>query len=153
MKQKRIAAFTLSELMVVLVVSSIVVTIAFFALSSVQKQVRSIQQTYEKQQEIQFIERLLLGDLNTHEGYYDDKKKVLLLTNSRDSVQYYFDDHIMTRNKDTMRLKVVSKVLYREGKEIKKGSIDAIELQFSNTFSIHSIFVSKMNDASHYIHN
>lgn len=151
MNRKRVAAFTLSELMVVLVVSSIVVTIAFFALNSVQKQIRNIQQTYEKQQEIQFVERLLLGDLNTHQGYYNDKKNKLVLTSLKDSIHYYFQDHVMVRNKDTIRLQVVSKIFYREGKETKEGYVDAVELQFSNTFSRHSIFVSKMNDAFHYI--
>ncbi len=148
---KKVKAFTLSELMVVLVVSSIVVTIAFLALSSIQKQVRSIQYTYEKQQEIQHLERMLFGDLNQHEGVYDDAKKQLLFENSTDSLRYVFLKDVVVRNGDTIPLGLTLKELYLHGQKIKNGVIDAIELEFSDTFSTNSIFVYKKNDASHYM--
>lgn len=151
MIQKRTTAFTLGELMVVLVVSSIVVTIAFFALSSVQRQIRTIQFTYENQQKIQYTERLLLGDLNTYKGYYDDKNNLLLLRDSKDSVHYRFYNDRLVREQDTIRLSLVSKKMYLLGEEVESGPIDALELQFSNTFSTNSIFVYKIHDASHYL--
>jgi len=148
---KKVQAFTLSELMVVLVVSSIVVTIAFLALSSVQKQVRNIQYTYEKQQEIQYLERVLFGDLNSYEGVYDDTKERLFFENAVDSLQYFFLKEVVVRNGDTIPLKLTMKNMYLHGKEVKNGVIDAIELGFSDTFSTNSVFVYKKNDASHYI--
>lgn len=148
---KKVTAFTLSELMVVLVVSSIVVTIAFLALSSVQKQVRNIQYTYEKQQEIQYLERVLFGDLNNYEGVYDDTKGQLFFENSRDSLEYFFLKEVVVRNGDTIPLKMTAKNMYLHGKEVKSGAIDAIELEFSDTFSTNSVFVYKKNDASQYI--
>ena len=150
---KKVKAFTLSELMVVLVVSSIVVTIAFLALSSIQKQVRNIQYTYEKQQEIQHLERILLGDLNSYEGIYDAVKGKLFFENTGDSLQYYFLKDVVVRNGDTIPLKLTMKQLYLHGKEVKRGVIDAIELEFSDTFSTNAVFVYKKNDASHYIDN
>ncbi|MDT7831226.1 prepilin-type N-terminal cleavage/methylation domain-containing protein [Flavobacteriaceae bacterium S356] len=148
---QKVKAFTLSELMVVLVVSSIVVTIAFLALSSIQKQVRNIQYTYEKQQEIQYLERVLFGDLNSYEGIYDDTKKKLFFENTEDSLQYHFLKDVVVRNGDTIPLKLTMKQLYLHGEEVKKGVIDAIELEFSDTFSTNTVFVYKKNDASHYI--
>lgn len=149
--RRKVQAFTLSELMVVLVVSSIVVTIAFLALSSVQKQVRNIQYVYEKQQEIQYLERTLFGDLNDYEGVYHDTKKQLVFKNDIDSLQYFFLDEVVVRNGDTIPLKMTTKTMYLHGKEVKEGAIDAIELGFSDTFSTNSVFVYKKNDASHYI--
>lgn len=148
---KKVQAFTLSELMVVLVVSSIVVTIAFLALSSIQKQVRNIQYTYEKQQEIQYLERALFGDLNRYEGIYNDTKKQLLFENSGDSLRYSFLHDVVVRNGDTLPLKLTRKQLYLHGQEIKKGIVDAIALEFSDTFSTNTVFVYKKNDASHYL--
>lgn len=151
--RKKVQAFTLSELMVVLVVSSIVVTIAFLALSSIKKQIRSIQNTYETQQEILYLERALLGDLNTFEGTFNAKKNQLQLTNFRDSLDYVFLDDTIVRDGDTIPLKMVDKKLYLHGEEVSSGAVDAIELTFSNTFSTNSVFVYKKNDASHYIEN
>lgn len=148
---QKVKAFTLSELMVVLVVSSIVVTIAFLALSSVQKQVRNIQYTYEKQQEVQYLERALFGDLNRYEGVYDDIKKQLLFKNTEDSLHYFFLKDMVVRNGDTIPLKLTNKQLYLRGKVVKKGVVDAVALEFSDTFSTNSVFVYKKNDASHYI--
>ncbi|MBL4604158.1 MAG: type II secretion system protein, partial [Flavobacteriaceae bacterium] len=49
---KKVHSFTLSELLVVLVISSIAVTISFLALNNVQKQIRNINLVFEKQQKI-----------------------------------------------------------------------------------------------------
>jgi prepilin-type N-terminal cleavage/methylation domain-containing protein len=151
MRLKKTTAFTLSELMVVLVISSIVISIAFLALSAVQKQIRSIQQTYEKQQEIQYIERVLLGDLNTRYGYYDAAKNELLFVNSKDTVLYQFQKNKLLRKKDTIPLALISKKMYLSGEEVKEGCIDALALYFSNTFSTNSIFVYTVKDASQYL--
>lgn len=151
--QKKVRAFTLSELMVVLVVSSIVVTIAFLALSTVQKQVRNIQLAYEKQQEIQYLERILLADLNTHEGYYDATKDALILMSSKDTLRYYFNKNNIVRKRDTIPLEIASKKMYLNGDEVKSGFVDAVEYYFSNTFYTSSIFAFKVKDAAYYLNN
>ena len=145
-------AFTLSELMVVLVISSMVVTIAFFALNAVQKQIHTIRKVYENQQKIQYMERVLVADLNTHQGIYSKKDSILLFRNSKDSIQYHFKNRTVIRNKDTMYSNFVSKKIYFLGDEVKDGVVDALELHVSNTFSVNTIFVYKINDASQYVH-
>ncbi|MFY0602969.1 MAG: prepilin-type N-terminal cleavage/methylation domain-containing protein [Flavobacteriaceae bacterium] len=153
MKNKKVKAFTLSELMVVLVVSSIIVTIAFMALKTVQKQIRNIQITYQKQQDVQYLERVLVGDLNKYESLYIAKTNKLLLLNHRDSLAYSFLKNGVVRGKDTIYLNLKTKTIYLDGEKVKEGALDAIELQFSDTYSTNSIFVYKRNDALHYLEN
>ena len=43
---KKIQAFTLGELLVVMVISSIVVTVSFMALGNIQRQVKSVNETF-----------------------------------------------------------------------------------------------------------
>ena len=67
----KIKAFTLGELLVVLVVSSIAITISFLALENVQKQLKSIQSIFETQQQINHLERSITTDLNLFIGVYN----------------------------------------------------------------------------------
>ena len=73
--KRKIQAFTLGELLVVLVISSIVVTLAFLMLSNVRRQVKSINNTFDTQQKVIKLERLLMLDLNTRNASYDSQKK------------------------------------------------------------------------------
>ena len=68
-------SFTLSELLVVLVISSIAITISFLALNSVQKQIQNINVVFEKQQKINNLERAINTDLNRFRGTYNSQKK------------------------------------------------------------------------------
>lgn len=148
---KKLEAFTLSELLVVLVITSIVVTLSFLALTNVQKQVRNVTQTFEKQQRIGKIERLLHSDLNRYKATYDDSKKQLFLKNSKDSVLYRFTENFIFREKDSMELGFAKTTFYLDGKEVTSGTIDALEFSFTNTYTQSSFFVYKRKDAAYYI--
>ena len=71
---KKIKAFTLSEMLVVLVISSIVIAAAFLILTMVQKQFMVVQKNINNKQEINFFERLLWRDFNTYTINYQKKK-------------------------------------------------------------------------------
>jgi len=148
---RKVNAFTLSELLVVLVLSSIVVTLSFLALSNVQKQLRKITQTYEKQQTIGSLERMLNTDLNRYEADFDAKKRILFLKNDKDSISYQFSKKGIVKGTDSIAL-VPNKVdFFLDGKEVNSGVVDALEFSFSDTFSQDRFFVSKRKDAAYYI--
>ncbi len=153
MKTKKIAAFTLSELLVVLVISSIVVALTFTTLGLVQKQISEIQNNFKDQQEIQLLERVLLQDLNKHHAFYQKDKDLLNLYSVKDSVLYQFEAAYILRNKDTFHLKVVEKQFLLDNTIVKEGWIDAMHLEFNQSYSAKNIFIYKIKDAAHYLNH
>ncbi|MFD2568598.1 prepilin-type N-terminal cleavage/methylation domain-containing protein [Pseudotenacibaculum haliotis] len=150
---KKIQAFTLSELLVVLVISSIVVTLSFLALGNVQKQVRSINQTFEKQQQIIKLERWITMDINTSKARFDQNNKVLECSNAKETAKYRFTESGIIRGTDTLKLVPKKMKLYLDGEEVKSGTVDALEFTFSDTYAQKGFFVFKRKDASYYMNN
>ncbi len=148
---KKVIAFTLSELLVVLVISSIAVTLSFLALNNVQKQLRNINIVFEKQQAINSLERIINRDLNKYQGTYDQKNQQLLFVSFKDSVQYHIKERVILRNSDSINLKAKNIIFYLEGIQVKSGIVDAIEFTFENTYTQNGLFVYKRKDASYYI--
>lgn len=153
MKTKKIAAFTLSELLVVMIISSIVVSLTFVTLGLVQKQISEIQRNFKDQQEIQLLERVLLQDLNRHQTFYQKDKDLLILHSSKDSIFYQFEEAYILRNKDTFHLKVVEKQFLLDNTIAKEGWIDAMHLEFNQSYSAKNIFIYNIKDAAHYLNH
>ena len=137
----------------VLVISSIVVTLSFLALGNVQKQVRSINQTFEKQQQIIKLERWITMDVNTSKTSFDQNKKVLVCSNAKETTQYRFTESGIIRGVDTLKLVPKMMKLYLDGEEVRNGTIDALEFAFSDTYAQKGFFVFKRKDASYYMNN
>ncbi|WP_406755908.1 PulJ/GspJ family protein, partial [Tenacibaculum maritimum] len=79
---KKIKAFTLSEMLVVLVISSILISLTFLILSMVQQQVEIIQGNLKRKQQVQFLERVLWKDFNEYSVVYNQENTIFLLKNS-----------------------------------------------------------------------
>jgi competence protein ComGC len=148
---KKVTSFTLSELLVVLVISSIAVTLSFLALRNVQKQIKSINTVFEKQQKMNSLERIINADLNRFTGAYDQKNNQLTFTSLKDTVRYNFKENHLFRNLDSIALKIKKTSFFLDGVEVTNGVIDAIEFSFENTYTQNNLFVYKRKDASHYI--
>lgn len=153
MRTRKIAAFTLSELLVVLVISSIVVSLTFVVLGLVQKQISKIQRNFKDQQEIQLLERVLLQDINTHYAFYQKEKDFLNLESAKDTILYQFEENYILREKDTFHLKIVEKQFLLDNKVVKTGWVDAMHLEFNQSYSAKNIFIYKIKDASHYLNH
>jgi prepilin-type N-terminal cleavage/methylation domain-containing protein len=150
-KLQKIQAFTLGELLVVMVISSIVVTLSFLALENVQRQVRLINQTFDKQQKILKFERLLTNDLYAMEGSLDLTKNQLIFQRAMDTFRYTFQDKQIIRQEDTIALQVEKKTFYLEGEKVTSGPFDAMELTFSDTYNGQGFFLYRKHDASYYM--
>jgi prepilin-type N-terminal cleavage/methylation domain-containing protein len=153
MKETKLKAFTLAEMIVVLVVASIVISMGFLVLNMVRKQVSLIQNNYHKKQEVQLFETTFTRDFNTHSVCYHKKENILILKNTKDSVSYVFLDHFIIREKDTFNIEVVNKKLFLDGLETNEKQIDAIEINLSEQFSNKQLFIQQTKDASYYINN
>lgn len=148
---KKIKAFTIAELIVVLVLSSIVITIAIVVLNLVQKQVSGIQFNLQKQNEIQVLDKLLWHDFNTHKLHFFAKEEILLCTNPIDTITYQFNKDYILRNKDTIKAHVDEALFYLDAEKVIEKTIDAIEIQFSEKFQNKTLFIYKMKDATYYL--
>lgn len=151
MKSTRLKAFTVAEMLVVLVVSSIIIAMAFLVLNMVRKQVISIQKNYQKKQIVQFFNTQITRDFNMYNAFYDDQRNVLIMKNTKDSIQYQFLKESLIREKDTFFIEIANKKLFLDGKEVNDANIDAVEINLSNEFANKQLFIQQTKDASYYV--
>lgn len=145
----KLKSFTLAELLVVMIITAIVVGMAFSVLRLVQKQIHTIQTNFEKTSTLVLFEQKLWQDFNeTHKIIYDDQKQMLLMTSEIDTVLYSFQEKFTMRNLDTIKLKINPNKVFFKGKEIKAGTVDAITLFAETELLDYQIFVSKKNDVT-----
>lgn len=150
---QKINAYTIAEMLVVLVVSSIVITLALLVLNLVQKQIHSIRKNIDYTNEIINLERALWNDFNSRNMIYNKKKDELLGYNSKDTVTYYFDKEYVLRNKDTLKIGIASKELFLAAEKVNENSIDALELTLTNDFQNKNLFIFTKKDASYYMNH
>lgn len=150
MQDNKVKSFTLSELLVVMIITVIVVGIAFSVLSLVQRQIHSIRNNFDKTSTLSLFEQRLWQDFNSHNNIYYATDRLLLLSDV-DTVDYRFKSNYTLRNSDTIPLNIVVKKTYFTGNEIKSGPIDAVSLSAKGELPHYLIFVSKENDASNFM--
>ena len=150
---KKIPSFTLSEMMVVLVISAIVISLAITTLSLVQQQIRSISNNFEKNTEIRLLKRALIYDFNKYDLKYDSKEKQLICTNPTDTIIYVFNLTHIIRNQDTLQISITKNTVYLDAQPLKEGIVDALKLTFSKEFQNREIFIFKQKDATYYMNN
>lgn len=150
MQDNKVKSFTLSELLVVMIITVIVVGIAFSVLSLVQRQIYGIKKNFDKTGALSLFEQRLWQDFNSHNDIYYNTDKLLLLSDI-DTLEYSFKIGYTLRNSDTVPINLVIKKAYFTGKEVKSGPIDAVSLSAEDELPDYLIFVSKENDASNFM--
>ncbi|MFS4469624.1 type II secretion system protein J [Maribacter sp. 2210JD10-5] len=151
-KTKKVRAFTLSEMIVVLLLTAIVVGISFSVLNLVQRQMGSIENIYEVKSEANNLRQSLWMDFSTHSYiFYDAKNKQLNVSNELGSKQYAFTGNLLIKEKDTFNIKVESLQFYFDNEPIEHGELDAIELVTSKETGNQRIFVYKDNSTATYM--
>ncbi|WP_340074215.1 hypothetical protein [Leptobacterium sp. I13] len=149
---KKIKAFTISELVVALLITTIVVGIAFSVLNLIQKQLQGIEQNFKYSDELKRLEQQLWIDFNRYQTIrYDAVSHSLFLKNELDSVFYIFEQTYLLKGADTIDVGIEGNVFYFDGTPVSNGLIDAVELTTSKTFQHKKIFIYKQNDASQYM--
>lgn len=149
---KKLKAFTLSEMIVVMILTSIVAGLAFSVLSLVQRHMKSIQNNFNGVTELNLLEQSLWLDFNRFPTIsYDDIDNELLFFSELDSKIYSFHDTFIVKDRDTFYTPLEKKTIYMDGNAIKKGAVDAIKLQASKAFQKQHLFVFKINDAKLYM--
>jgi type II secretory pathway pseudopilin PulG len=147
MTNAKIKSFTLPELLVVMILTAIVVGMAFSVLRLVQKQIRIIETNFEKTSSLALFEQKLWQDFNEmNRIQFDAKNSSLLMESEMDTVTYFFQKNYVLRNADTIKLRLVTDKLFFQGKEIQDGTVDALSISGKEELPDYEIFVSKKND-------
>ena len=139
-------------MIVVLMITIIVVGLAFTVLNLVWKQMGGIVLNYEKNTEINLLRQALWIDFNTYpKVYFDSESNILHCENELGTVNYIFEDERMIREKDTFRLKFDTLSLFYDGVQKKSGQVDALELSTPKENGGSTIFVFHENAALKYM--
>ncbi|MEM8507834.1 MAG: prepilin-type N-terminal cleavage/methylation domain-containing protein [Bacteroidota bacterium] len=150
----KIPGFTLSEMVVVLLLTTLVVGMAFSVLQLVQRQMQGIATNYEQHSEVNLLRQSLWIDFNQSQNiWYDAQGAELACVNQLREVRYAFHSDYITKGQDTFRIKVISKSSFFTGEPRPGGEIDAIDLLLSPESGGQSLFVYKQNAATAFLNN
>ncbi|MAU27262.1 MAG: hypothetical protein CMH48_09985 [Muricauda sp.] len=148
----KIKAFTLSEMLVVLLLTTIVVGLAFTVLSLVQRQMLGIDGNYEQNTEFNLLRQSLWLDFNQHDGvWYDANKNELAFANELNETVYGLHEKFITKEKDTFYVEVTQRQFLFKGVEQASGEIDALDFGLSKKNGSQQLFVFKKNAATSHL--
>ncbi|WP_299884412.1 type II secretion system protein J [uncultured Lacinutrix sp.] len=153
MKQDhKITAFTLSEMLIVLILTAVVVGLAFSVLSLVQRHMTSIQNNFQQATALNKLETSLWIDFNRYNTIkYNDIENQMVFSSEIDSIHYTFTKEYIVKTLDTFRIPLDNKTVFFNGDVIQNGTIDAFKLETSKAFQNQKLFIYKDNAASAYM--
>ncbi len=136
-------------MIVVLILTSIVIGLAFSVLTLVQKHMYGIQDNFNHTAELNKLEQSLWLDFNRYSKInYDELENELHFTTEIDSITYKLYENYIVKDLDTFPIQLQTKVLFFDGNTTSKGTIDAIKLETSKSFQNQKLFIFKQNDAT-----
>ncbi len=148
----KIKAFTLSELIVVLILSSIIVGLAFSVLTLVQRHMHGIQENLSTNTTLKKLEQSLWIDFNRFSKIsYSNTNNELVLASEIDSTSYKFLTQYVVKETDTFKVAIKSKTFFFDAKTIESGAVDALKLKTTKAFRSQELFIFMENDANAYM--
>ncbi len=149
-RQAKLMAFSLQETMVALIITSVVVGMAFAVLNLVQRQMGSIESIYAIKTGVNQLRQSLWIDFNRYARVtYDPIANVLQFSNEMgDRTYQVMDNAIRTQN---LEMAFESIEFYFDNRNVTSGEIDAISIRTSLETGHQEIFVFKENTPSTYI--
>ena len=145
----KVKSFTLSEMLVVLVITAIVVGLAFSILTLVRKQIRILQTNAEETTKRELLESKFIIDFNKYSEISINDENLIKFKNELDSTFYTIKDNFIITNNDTIANKLNKIDFYYKNKIITIGRIDALKIVLEPKKGVYrTIFVYRKNDAT-----
>lgn len=149
--QKKISAFTLTEMLVVLAITAIIAGLAFAILTLFTKNMQRIENNYSNGTKRSLFTDQMSVDFNRyHTIAYDPLSKELTFKNPLDSVTYLWEENWVLREKDTVLNLPTDLELYNSGEKVEAGNTDAIKIRFGEKEE-DFIFIFQSRDAYNHI--
>ncbi|MBC9794700.1 prepilin-type N-terminal cleavage/methylation domain-containing protein [Sinomicrobium weinanense] len=152
-KHGKIPAFTLSEMIVVIAITAVVVAMAYAVLGLVQRQMKGMERNLTEETKLELLEQALWLDFNRYQMIsFDPSTDEIRFKTALDSVYYQLREDKVIKYPDTFNIRFPVKTFYLDGKEVTGGIIDAIQLETSlDTVGNRKLFIFKENDAARYM--
>ena len=148
----KVQAFTLNEMVIVMIISTIVIGLAFTVLTLVQRHMWSIKQNFSLNTEFNRLEQTLWIDTNKFNTIkYNETEQEIKFKSILDSTSYQFRSEYVLKDRDTFHIKIEQQTFYFNGNEVNEGTVDALQLKLSKQYKDQTIFVFKHNDAIQFI--
>ncbi len=150
---KKVRAFTINEMMVVLVISTIVVGIALSVLTSVRKQFLMIEREMQQATELNLLQQALWLDFHRYQTIeFHQSGQLLRLKHALDSVDYHFFSDKIIREKDTFHLSFETQLFFDKGNPVQSGNVDALTLRHIENENIaQDVFVFQTPSAFNFM--
>lgn len=151
-QRHKIKAFTLSEVIIVILITIIVAGIAFSVLQLVQKQMYGIQTNFKRTTSISLLEQSLYIDAHRSNHFeFDAINNRLDFMSEIDTVHYTFNKTNVIKEVDTFNVAITDLKFYFEGIETNSKKNDAFKLTSDKEFKNAAIFIYKRNTANTYM--
>ncbi len=145
---KKIPAFTLSEVLIVLVITAIVVGIAFSVLTLIMKQYNAMKDSYIYKSEVLKLKQRLSIDFNSSQTIiWNPNEDQLIITKPEQTIIYQWDATAIIRNTDTIAVGISQSNIFQKGEPVLSGPIDGLKLISDKGGMKALIFVSRETDA------
>jgi len=145
--QLKIKSFTLTELLVVLAISAIVIGLGYTAFSVLSRYTYGIQKNLRQSTENHLLEQQLQMDFYRYpETLLSENQDKLVFKSPIDSVSYVFYDTYAIRAEDTIALVISQMQFYNNGNITQSGSVDALKIEEPDTLGAKKLFIFKRND-------
>ena len=147
----KIKAFTLAEMMVVLLLTTLVVGMAYSVLHLVQKQMAGIENNFENRTELNRLRQSLWTDLNRYEyAYYNARQHRIELSSEIKGITYELEEKFIVKERDTFFMSPEEWSFYFEDRGQSAGPIDALRLTTRENGG-QTLFVWRNNTANTYM--
>lgn len=149
--KKKVPAFTLTEMLVVMAITAIIAGLAFAIITLFTKNMQGIENNYSKGTMRSLFTDQLTVDFNRyHTIAYDPLSRELTFKNPLDSIIYIWEENWVLREKDTVLNLSTDIELYNEGEKETTGNTDAIKIKFGEKEE-DFIFIFQSKDAYSHI--
>lgn len=153
MNKAKVPSFTLSELLMVMLLTVLIAGLCYTVLGYVQKKITAFTSQVDTSLHINTIEHLITNDLNRFNtiDWYASNKTVVF-KNPIDSVVYEFKDNVLFRNKVLLLQQVNKKTFFFRGVPIASGPLDAFMLEIHDPVGLPlKIFFTQPKSAALYV--
>ena len=139
-------------MIVVLLITIIVVGLAFSVLRLIQQQMGGMQKNYEDTTEVNLLRQSLVMDFATYPSiFYTEATNTLRFENALGFKDYIFEKDWIIQKNDTFNLKLKNKTFFLDGKAYRSGQLDALKLETTEKLGSKTIFVHAENAADEYM--
>lgn len=126
-KPKKIKAFTLSEMLVVMATTILILGFCFLILRWTQSYFYTYTSSIENKTIATRTAHHLRMDFNRFENIFVLSENQFFFYSPLDTVRYQIESEYIIRKKDTVKIKVNDFIFYNRGQKVQVGAIDALD--------------------------